>query len=129
MRYAFGECQLDAARRSLTRAGRERSLQPKVLNLLILLVQHRGRVASRQLLFQELRPDVAVSEASLTRRVTEARRAVVRVGVRELAEECQAAIRTARARSTATPSARSTESPAARSGSPCRLRWLARGRK
>jgi hypothetical protein len=75
MRYAFGECQLDAARRSLTRAGRERSLQPKVLNLLIFLVQHRGRVASRQLLFQELWPAVAVSEALLTRRVTEARRA------------------------------------------------------
>ena len=74
--YAFGECELDEARRALARRGREVRLQPKVLDLLLFLLRHRERVVPKEVLFRELWPDVIVTEASLTRLVKEARRAV-----------------------------------------------------
>lgn len=76
MIYAFGECELDEARRALHRHGREVRLQPKVLDLLLFLLRHRERVVPKEVLFRELWPDVVVTEASLTRLVKEARRAV-----------------------------------------------------
>jgi DNA-binding winged helix-turn-helix (wHTH) protein len=74
--YAFGECELDEARRTLRRREREVKLQPKVLDLLLFLIRHRERVVPKEVLFRELWPDVVVTEASLTRLVKEARRAV-----------------------------------------------------
>ncbi|HEX5065077.1 MAG TPA: winged helix-turn-helix domain-containing protein [Myxococcota bacterium] len=76
MIYAFGECELDEARRSLHRRGREVRLQPKVLDLLLFLLRHRERVVPKEVLFRELWPDVVVTDASLTRLVKEARRAL-----------------------------------------------------
>jgi DNA-binding winged helix-turn-helix (wHTH) protein len=74
--YRFGECELDEARRTLARRGGEVRLQPKVLDLLLFLLRHRERVVPKEVLFRELWPDVVVTEASLTRLVKEARRAV-----------------------------------------------------
>ena len=76
MIYAFGECEVDEARRMLSRRGREVRLQPKVLDLLLFLLRHRERVVPKEVLLRELWPDVIVTEASLTRVVKEARRAL-----------------------------------------------------
>src|SRR5262245_3491293 len=92
MLYRFGAWQVDEAARVLRRGGREFSLQPKVLDLLLLLLRHRGQVAPKELLLRELWPDTVVTEASLTRLVKEARRALGDDGRR------QRLIRTARGR-------------------------------
>ena len=76
MTYVFGECEVDESRRTLRRRDREVRLQPKVLDLLVFLIRHRERVVPKEVLFRELWPDVIVTEASLTRLVKEARRAV-----------------------------------------------------
>jgi len=76
MVYRFRDCELDEARRIFRRGGRERQVQPKVLDLLLFLVRHRARLVPKQLLFRELWPDAIVTEASLTRLVKEARRLV-----------------------------------------------------
>lgn len=76
MQYRFGRCELDEARRLLVRDGRERKVQPKVLDLLLFLVRHRARVVPKEVLFRELWPDAIVTEASLTRLVKEARRVI-----------------------------------------------------
>ena len=76
MIFRFGDCELDEARRALCRRGREVRLQPKVLDLLLFLIRHRERVVPKEVLFRELWPDVIATEASLTRLVKEARRAV-----------------------------------------------------
>jgi DNA-binding winged helix-turn-helix (wHTH) protein len=76
MIYRFGDCEVDEARRVLRRGGRERPLQPKVLDLLLFLLRHRTRLVPKEMLFRELWPDAIVSEASLTRLVKEARRAI-----------------------------------------------------
>jgi hypothetical protein len=46
------------------------------LDLLLLVLQHRGRVAPKELLLRELWADTVVTDASLTRLVKEARRAL-----------------------------------------------------
>jgi DNA-binding winged helix-turn-helix (wHTH) protein len=74
--YRFGDCEVDESLRLLRRGGREVPLQPKVLDLLLFLLRHRQRLVPKRVLFRELWPDVAVTEASLTRLVKEARRAV-----------------------------------------------------
>ncbi len=76
MIYRFATSELDEARRVLTRAGEEIPVQPKVLDLLLFLARHRNRMVPKELLFRELWPDAIVTEASLTRLVKEARKAV-----------------------------------------------------
>ena len=83
MLYTFGAYEVDEAARVLRRGGREIPLQPKVLDLLLLVLLHRGRVAPKDLLLRELWPDTVVTEASLTRLVKEARRAVADDGRRQ----------------------------------------------
>ncbi len=76
MIYRFLDCELDEARRTLVRDGEELPVQPKVLDLLVFLARHRARMVPKDLLFRELWPDTIVTEASLTRLVKEARKAV-----------------------------------------------------
>lgn len=76
MVYRFRDCELDEARRVLRRRGHEQPVQPKVLDLLLFLLRHRTRLVPKELLFRELWPDAIVTEASLTRLVKEARRAI-----------------------------------------------------
>lgn len=76
MIYRFLNCELDEARRTLSRAGKDQWVQPKVLDLMLFLIRHRARVVPKELLFRELWPDASVTEASLTRLVKEARKAL-----------------------------------------------------
>jgi len=72
--WAFGDHLLDPRSRQLTRAGRVLRLEPKVMDLLIYLVQHRTRFVSKEELHRQLWGELAVSASSLPRVVKELRR-------------------------------------------------------
>jgi DNA-binding winged helix-turn-helix (wHTH) protein len=76
MHVVFLDFQLDQASRSLLRAGRSVALQPKVFDLLVFLLRHHTQVVPHDVLLRALWPDTSVTQASLTRLVKEARRAV-----------------------------------------------------
>lgn len=72
----FGPFSLDAAQRRLERDGVEVPLQPKVFETLRYLVEHPGRVITRDEFSAGLWPDTFVGDAALTRCVKEVRRAL-----------------------------------------------------
>ncbi|MCG8590724.1 MAG: alpha/beta fold hydrolase [Proteobacteria bacterium] len=76
MRYRFGNFELDAAQRELRRSGESVGVQPLVLELLLYLVCHRNRVVTKQELLDALWADSNVTEASLARAISLARRAI-----------------------------------------------------
>lgn len=74
--HCFEDFELDSSRFELRRRGTRVSLQPKVLRLLLYLVEHRQRSVSNQELLKELWPGAAVTPASIRRAVAGARRAL-----------------------------------------------------
>ena len=54
MLLAFGDHVLDSERRELRRGGELIAVEPQVFDLLLYLVQHRGRVLSRDLLLTDV---------------------------------------------------------------------------
>jgi predicted ATPase/DNA-binding winged helix-turn-helix (wHTH) protein len=64
-RYAFGPFLLDASLFQLLRDGVSVPVQPKTLELLVLLVRHRDRILSREEIERVLWPDVHVTDQSL----------------------------------------------------------------
>jgi DNA-binding winged helix-turn-helix (wHTH) protein len=76
LRVRFGEFVLDPDRRQLFRHGVEVRLQPKIFDLLHLLVRSRPRALSKPQLRRELWPDTAVGDASLTVAAAELRAAL-----------------------------------------------------
>lgn len=63
--YEFGEFRINVSQRALERQGKEISLQPKVFDLLLALVERRGQVVSKDLLMSEVWPDTFVEETNL----------------------------------------------------------------
>lgn len=76
MRWRFGACELDEATRELRVAGELRPLQPQVFAVLAYLVRHRDRLVPKDELLRALWPDALVTDASLQRAVSLARRAL-----------------------------------------------------
>jgi len=74
--YRFGAFELHEPLFELRRGGVRVELQPKALDLLLHLLRHRDRMVPKDELLAHLWPDVAVSEASLSKAVSAARRAV-----------------------------------------------------
>ena len=74
--YRFGEFELDCAHRELRREGERIAIQPKAFELLRFLIEHRDRAVDKEELQDALWPRSIVTEASLTRSVMKARRAV-----------------------------------------------------
>lgn len=81
--YRFGECEIDAAVRELRRRGELVHLEPQAFDLLVLLIDQRDRVVSKAELLDGVWGHQFVSEANLTTRVKEARRAVGDDGTRQ----------------------------------------------
>jgi len=75
-RYHFGDYELATDARELRCGGTSIGLEPKVLELLIYLVQNCDRAVDKQELQDEIWPDVIVTDASLTRCVMKARNAL-----------------------------------------------------
>jgi DNA-binding winged helix-turn-helix (wHTH) protein len=76
MKLAFADCVLDLAARQLSRAGRVLPLEPKMFELLEVLIQRRPAVVKNEELDEILWPKVYVARTSLTRLVSELRSAL-----------------------------------------------------
>jgi DNA-binding winged helix-turn-helix (wHTH) protein len=76
LRLRFGDFVFDPEARQLFRAGEEVHLQPKVFDLLDLLVRSRPKALGKRAIRDCLWPDVAVGDASLTMAVAELRAAL-----------------------------------------------------
>jgi predicted ATPase len=76
MRFRFADCILDADRFELQRGGETVPVQPKVLRLLLFLLENRARTVTKDEILAALWPDVATTEGSLTRAVSFARAAL-----------------------------------------------------
>jgi len=67
--YEFGEFRLDVANYLLLRGGEMVPLKPKVFETLLVLIEGRGRVLSKEELMQRLWPEMVVDEANLTQNI------------------------------------------------------------
>jgi DNA-binding winged helix-turn-helix (wHTH) protein len=74
--HDFGSFRLDTAERLLLRAGQHVSLTPKAFDLLVYLVDHAGRLATKQELMNALWPDTFVEESNLVFTVSALRKAL-----------------------------------------------------
>ena len=74
--YAFGEFRADAQSRVLRRGEKPIALTPKAFDVLLLLIQHRGDVVSKDELMQTVWPDSFVEESNLTQTVFMLRKAL-----------------------------------------------------
>ena len=69
MRYCFEDFVFDASRYELRRRGVVRPMAPQVFDLLIYLIEHRDRVATKEDLVGAVWSGRAVSDAALTTRI------------------------------------------------------------
>jgi DNA-binding winged helix-turn-helix (wHTH) protein len=76
MKLAFGACVLDLSARQLSRDGELVALEPKMYQLLEVLIQRRPAVVTNQELDELLWPKSYVVRSSLTRLVSELRSAL-----------------------------------------------------
>ena len=73
-RFAFGPFVLSPAQRRLLKDGRDLPLIPRYFDLLLLLVQQRGRLVERREIMEQVWDDVAVSDGALSQAVRTVRR-------------------------------------------------------
>jgi Tol biopolymer transport system component/DNA-binding winged helix-turn-helix (wHTH) protein len=71
--FRFGELMLDCAQRRLLRANQDIYLPPKTFELLVYLIQNRGRVIPKGELLDAVWPNVNVVENTLAQRIREIR--------------------------------------------------------
>jgi Tol biopolymer transport system component/DNA-binding winged helix-turn-helix (wHTH) protein len=74
--YEFGGYRLDPRARMLSLGDQPIALAPKSFDLLLLLVERRGRAVERDELIRELWPDTVVEEANVTFQVSTVRKAL-----------------------------------------------------
>jgi DNA-binding winged helix-turn-helix (wHTH) protein/TolB-like protein/Tfp pilus assembly protein PilF len=71
--YAFGDFRLDVSKRLLRRGGAPVSLTPKVFDTLVYLVEHNGKVLSKDDLMSAVWPDTVVEENNLGQNISKLR--------------------------------------------------------
>lgn len=76
MIYAFGNCEIDVDRRELRKGAAATHVEPQVFDLLVHLVRHPGRMVTKDELIQAVWNGRIISEATLTSRISAARRAI-----------------------------------------------------
>jgi TolB-like protein len=76
MVYQFGPFELDVATIELRAGGKLRSLEPQVFALLVLLVENRDRVVSKEEIIEKVWDGRIVSDAAIASRVKSARQAL-----------------------------------------------------
>lgn len=76
MIYSFGSCEVDVDRRELRKSGTAVHVEPQVFDLLVHLVRHPGRVLTKDTLIQAVWNGRVISDATLTSRISAARRAI-----------------------------------------------------
>lgn len=76
MIYRFGDFELDARTMELRREGAAVPVEPQVFALLLLLVENRDRLVSKDELIEKIWEGRAVSDSALTSRIKSARQAL-----------------------------------------------------
>jgi DNA-binding winged helix-turn-helix (wHTH) protein len=76
MRVRFGDAVYDSERRELTRRGAAVPLSPKAFELLGILIAHRPRALTKEMLYERLWPATFVQPANLNNLVSEIRAAL-----------------------------------------------------
>ena len=74
--YEFGPFRLDGVDRLLLRDGQAVSLASKVFDTLMVLVENGGRLVTKDELMSTLWPDTFVEEGTLTRNISDLRKAL-----------------------------------------------------
>jgi adenylate cyclase len=74
--YRFGPFHLDAGEHRLLRDGADVCLQPKAFEILCTLVEHAGRLLTKEELLQQIWPDAMVEENNLNKNVSLLRKAL-----------------------------------------------------
>ena len=74
--YDFGPYRLDRQARVLLRDGAIVALTPKVLDMLVVLIEHRGSVVSKDELLHLVWPDSFVEESNLSQNISVLRKAL-----------------------------------------------------
>ncbi len=74
--YEFDRFRFDPRRRLLWEEGKRVSVHPKALDLLLVLLENRDRVMSKEQLVQALWPSTVVEESNLTQNIFQLRRAL-----------------------------------------------------
>ena len=75
--FRFGEFELNLDRYELKNGASPVKAEPRVLEVLNYLIEHRDRVVPKEELLDKLWPDVHVSESALTTAIRDARRTLV----------------------------------------------------
>src|SRR5688572_8383170 len=75
-RYEFGPFRLDTSEHSLLRDGQVVPLEPRVFDLLRVLVQNDGRLLQKEELLKEVWPETFVEEGNLNRNISILRKAL-----------------------------------------------------
>lgn len=76
MKYSFADCTLDEARLILTRGGAPVAVEPRVLDLIRVLVRNSGDLVTRDRLVEEVWQGRIVSESAISACIAGARKAV-----------------------------------------------------
>lgn len=74
--YQFGNFQLDPTEHLLLRAGQPVPLTPKTFDLLLFLIEHRGRLVTKDQILEAVWPESFVEEANLTVSISTLRKAL-----------------------------------------------------
>jgi Tol biopolymer transport system component/DNA-binding winged helix-turn-helix (wHTH) protein len=74
--YAFGPFIVDPLRRRLWREGRLVPITSKTFDVLVVLLEHRDHIVSKDELLSRVWPDTAVNENNLARQISSLRRAL-----------------------------------------------------
>gem|GEM_PF-389813 len=76
LKFRFSDFEIDIARHELRRAGTVVHIEPQVFDLLVHLIRNRDRIVSKDELIDAIWQGRAVSEATLSSRISAARRAL-----------------------------------------------------
>lgn len=76
MRYEFSDCVLDTDAHALFKGGQPQKIEPKVFDLLHLLVRNAGTLVTRDQMIDEVWDGRIVSESAISARIAAARKAV-----------------------------------------------------
>ena len=83
MQYRFANSEINTERHEFRTDGEIVRLEPQVFDLLVLLVQHPGRLVSRDELVETVWGGRIVSESTISARINAARRAARESGARQ----------------------------------------------
>jgi DNA-binding winged helix-turn-helix (wHTH) protein/pimeloyl-ACP methyl ester carboxylesterase len=76
MKFLFKDCELDISSQELKRDGDQVKVEPQVFDLLVYLIENRGKLIDREELIESIWGGRVVSDSAVTARISAARKAV-----------------------------------------------------